>query len=149
MFFGESKRKILMITVFLSLKEAKQSIQFYKNMQETDSDSKVLELEISKLKTMLDHNLSESNNKIIWTTESIEITRKAMIIGVVMVVLNIFNGVEPMTYYTANIFQDTGSNLSPNMSAIIIGVFQVIGTWIATQLVDRSGRKVNIYFCPD
>lgn len=60
--------------------------------------------------------------------------------------MNQFTGVVAMLSYTAYVFDEAGSNLSPNMSAIVIGVIQVIGNCLATNLVDRSGRKVTILF---
>lgn len=62
-----------------------------------------------------------------WTPETTTIARKAMISGIVLVVLYIFSGITPMTFYVATIFQETGSSLSPNMSAIVIGIIQLIG----------------------
>lgn len=50
-----------------------------------------------------------------------------------------------MNFYGASLFQETVSNLSPNMSAIIIGVIQVVVTCTATQIVERIGRKVKIH----
>lgn len=47
-----------------------------------------------------------------------------------------------MLNYTATIFKESGSNLTPNMSAIVIGTIQVIGTIISTSLVEKAGRKV-------
>lgn len=38
-------------------------------------------------------------------------------------------------------FSTVGSNLSPNMSAIVVGVIQIVGSYIATLLVERAGRK--------
>lgn len=109
-------------------------------------DCNLLDQEIKKLQFALDENQNENNNKnstINWTPEMIATTRKVFVIAVVMMVLQIFNGVVPMSFYAANIFQETGSNLSPNMSAIVIGAIQLIGTCFATHLVDRSGRKVT------
>lgn len=34
-----------------------------------------------------------------------------------------------------------GSNLPPNVSAIVVGVIQIVGSYIATMLVERAGRK--------
>lgn len=48
-----------------------------------------------------------------------------------------------MQNYTASIFEESGSNMSPNMSAIVVGVIQLIGSYAATNLVDRAGRKVR------
>lgn len=47
-----------------------------------------------------------------------------------------------MLNYTATIFAEAGSSLTPNMSAIIIGIIQLLGAYISTFLVDRAGRKI-------
>lgn len=39
------------------------------------------------------------------------------------------------------IFEEAGSSLSPNVSAIIVGSIQVVGVYCSTVLVDRAGRK--------
>lgn len=48
-----------------------------------------------------------------------------------------------MLNYTATIFKESGSNLTPNMSAIIVGAIQLLGSYMSTLLVERAGRKVN------
>lgn len=52
-----------------------------------------------------------------------------------------------MQAYIANIFQESGSNLSPNISAIVVGIIQLVGSFASTFLVDRSGRKVRFVSC--
>lgn len=47
-----------------------------------------------------------------------------------------------MMNYTASVFAEAGSVLSPNLSAIIVGMFQLIGCAFSTLLVDKLGRKV-------
>lgn len=59
--------------------------------------------------------------------------------------LNQFCGCFAMLSYTASIFQESGSNLSPNMSAIVVGVIQLAGAYCSTFLVEKAGRKVYIY----
>lgn len=68
--------------------------------------------------------------------------RKGLLIGSVLIVLCQFNGCNTMLNYTADIFRESGSNVSPNVAAIIIGFIQLLGAYAATELVDRSGRKV-------
>lgn len=47
-----------------------------------------------------------------------------------------------MLNYTAMIFAESGSSLSPTIAAIIVGVIQVVGNLVATMLVERAGRKL-------
>lgn len=56
--------------------------------------------------------------------------------------LNQFCGVFAMMNFTSTIFKESGSNLSPNVSAIIVGGIQIIGSMLPTLLVDRLGRKM-------
>lgn len=60
--------------------------------------------------------------------------------------LNQFCGCFAMLSYTATIFKESGSNLSPNKSAIIVGVIQLAGGYCSTLLVERAGRKVFSFF---
>lgn len=69
--------------------------------------------------------------------------KKSIIIGVVLVLVHEFCGVFAMLNYTATIFAESGSDISPGLSAIIVGFIQLVGTMVATQLIDRSGRKVQ------
>lgn len=68
--------------------------------------------------------------------------RKAILIGVVLALMNQLTGCVAMIQYTATIFEKTGSALSPNASTIVVGVMQLIGTYISTLMVERAGRKV-------
>lgn len=69
-------------------------------------------------------------------------SRKAILIGLVLLALNQSTGLFAMTVYTGTIFAESGSNLSPNAAAIVVGGIQLVGTYFATILVDRNGRRV-------
>ena len=56
--------------------------------------------------------------------------------------INGFSGNVAILTYTADIFGDSGSSLSPNESAIIVGAIQLIGIYVSTLCVDRFGRKI-------
>jgi hypothetical protein len=47
-----------------------------------------------------------------------------------------------MLSYTATIFQESGSSLNPNDSAMVVGVIQIVGSYASTLLVERAGRKI-------
>lgn len=46
-----------------------------------------------------------------------------------------------ITSYAILVFKQTGSTIDPNVSAIVMAVLQVLGTYTASQLMERLGRK--------
>lgn len=69
--------------------------------------------------------------------------RKAITIGIVLSALNQFGGCFALLNYSGIIFEESGSNMSVEMSTIIVGVIQLFGTCALIFLVDRAGRKVR------
>lgn len=65
-----------------------------------------------------------------------------MLIGFMLMSLNIFTGSMLMLSYAGTIFRDSGANIDPNTSAIVLIAVQLVGTYIASFLVDRLGRRV-------
>lgn len=130
----------------MPLQEAEKSIRFYQNLKE-DKDYEVLQSEINKLKSTLDSgNTEKSGGNSLKCSDIITgAGRKAMTIGIVLAGVNQLCGCFAMLQYTASIFEEAGSNMSPNMSAIVVGVIQLLGSYVATNLVDRTGRKVNVF----
>lgn len=63
-------------------------------------------------------------------------------IGVCLMAINQFSGCFALVNYSANIFRDSGSDIDPHMSSIILAAIQVAGTYMATLLVDRLGRRI-------
>lgn len=61
-----------------------------------------------------------------------------------------FSGCFTFISYSASIFQaaesgkisNSKNSLTPNDSTIILGVIQLVGSYIATILADKTGRKV-------
>lgn len=68
--------------------------------------------------------------------------RKAFLIGMALISMHELCGCFTMLNYTATIFRESGSTISPNFSAVIVGFIQLLGTYVATFSVDRFGRKV-------
>lgn len=67
--------------------------------------------------------------------------RQPIIISLALVMLQEMSGCYTMLSYTATIFEDSGSIISANLSAIIVGTVQLIGAFISIILVDRIARK--------
>lgn len=103
----------------------------------------MIESEIFKLKATLNSETEKSSeNKFDWRDLTKNPARKSLIIAIFLSALNQFSGCCAMLFYVAYIFSLSGSNLSPNKSAILVGVIQLVGAFVSTQLVDRAGRKV-------
>ncbi|XP_031622894.1 facilitated trehalose transporter Tret1-like isoform X2 [Contarinia nasturtii] len=122
------------------ISEAERSIRFYQNLKK-DADYEVLQSEMNKLKNSLQGDSTKKSVSIKWCDLTSGAGRKAMTIGIVLAALNQLCGCFAMLQYTANIFKEAGSAMSPNMSAIVVGVIQLIGSYVTTALVDRTGRK--------
>lgn len=59
-----------------------------------------------------------------------------------MVAISMFSGIIVMTMYAAQLFIDSGAIFDANLSAIILGILQVCGTYASSMLVDRVGRRM-------
>lgn len=113
-------------------------------MRRNTKDFRTLQLEINKLKNSIGGKIEIGTNSLKWSDLATGPGRKAMTIGIVLVLINQFCGCFEMLNYTASIFKDAGSTMTPNMSAIIVAAIQLLGSYVATNLVDRAGRKVKI-----
>jgi len=51
------------------------------------------------------------------------------------------SGINAVIFYTKDIFKESGSTISPDIAAIIVGAVQVLATYASTILVDRAGRR--------
>lgn len=92
-------------------------------MRGKDKNDKIIQLELNKLRSAINAVNSDRSdgNMFNWSNFNTKTARKAFIIGIVLVSLNQFSGVATMLNYTANIFEEAGSSLSPNVSTIIVG----------------------------
>lgn len=125
------------------LQEAEWSIRFYQNLKK-DANNEVLQMEMNKLKSTLEYGETMEWNSLKWSDLMVSgPCRKAMTIGIILALLNQFCGCFAMLQYTANIFADAGSSMTPNMSAIVVGILQLLGSIVAVIFVDRTGRKVK------
>lgn len=67
---------------------------------------------------------------------------KAYIIVLSLMFFQQFSGINAIIFYTSDIFVISESKLDPKTGAIIVGVFQVIATFISSLFVDKLGRKL-------
>lgn len=128
--------------------DAEASLRFYRGTRNDDNaDCELLQAEFDKMKILFseesrrDHVKTKTNGITLNDFKSIE-AKKSLLIAFVLVALNQLCGCFAMLNYTARIFAEAGSDLTPNMSAIVVGVIQFIGSYFTVVMVDRAGRKV-------
>lgn len=110
-----------------------------------EKDLHLLKLEMEKLLNIVggDQPNEHGKNVFRWRDLVTQPGRQAVIITFVLMALSQCCGSSAMLTYTANIFKEAGSTLTPNMSAVVVGAIQFIGAFIASNLIDRTGRKVK------
>lgn len=69
-------------------------------------------------------------------------TIKALVISIGLMAFQQLSGINAVVFYASSIFADSGSTISPGLCTIIVGVVQVIATYISTLLMDRAGRRL-------
>ena len=71
-----------------------------------------------------------------------------LIIGVGIMILTEFTGIDTIVYYTPKIFKIAGyiSNEQSILPAIIVGGSNVIFTIVSIFLIDRIGRRLLVFY---
>ncbi|XP_018573957.1 facilitated trehalose transporter Tret1-like [Anoplophora glabripennis] len=88
--------------------------------------------------------LKESSRSTISLRETIrkKTVIKAFIITFALYFFQQFSGVNVIIFYTTDIFKASGTKLDPQTAAILVGVFQVITTFISSLTIDKLGRRI-------
>lgn len=70
--------------------------------------------------------------------------RRGILLGFILITLTCSSGAFVLLHYTESIFAEAGSTLSPKVSSIIVASIQLSGSYVATFMVERAGRKLLI-----
>ncbi|GLH04114.1 Facilitated trehalose transporter Tret1 [Gryllus bimaculatus] len=73
---------------------------------------------------------------------STKAAKRGLFIAVGLMVFQQLSGVNAVIFYAAKIFEQAGSSMEANTCTVIVGVVQVVATFISTQIVDRLGRRI-------
>lgn len=153
-----------LVSFFLPPQKARKSLKFYRNSKSCNLITANVDRELERLKctgkdneielSYTIHDFSKFRGRIKRTIiadkkkfAANRAARKAMLIGLFLMFLHEFCGCFTMINYTATIFRESGSEISPGLSAIIVATVQLVGTIVSMKLVDRAGRKVFVFFC--
>ncbi|MCB9051297.1 MAG: sugar porter family MFS transporter [Lewinellaceae bacterium] len=73
--------------------------------------------------------------------------RKAIVIGILLAFFTQLQGINAIMYYAPEIFKEVGTGTnSAFLQTVIVGVINVLFTFVAIWLVDRVGRKALLLF---
>lgn len=125
------------------LTAAEKSIRFYQNLNDSEQHTDLVRLEMTRLHNMIDNSIEKSTMSLKRSDFNTKEARNAFTIGMVLILLNKFCGGYAMLSYSASVFKEAGSGMTPNKASIIVGAIQLIGSYVATSLVDHAGRKVK------
>lgn len=114
--------------------EAERSLRWLRG-----KDEKLVELELTKLISFVNERKETTSLKQMLCERG---TRRALIIGIALAANLQFCGIFAIISYTVNIFQEAGSDFSPNVSTILIGALQLAGSCASSLLLDKAGRKI-------
>lgn len=83
-------------------------------------------------------NSSESGMKALFRKASL----KALFISCGLLFFHQMSGINAVIFYTTFIFDAANSGLDSSIATIIVGVMQVLGTLVASIVVDKLGRRI-------
>ncbi|KAM7361526.1 facilitated trehalose transporter Tret1-like [Cochliomyia hominivorax] len=128
--------------------KAHEAFKYYKNLTENNveahkdekealkEDGEFLELKENILK-IINHSEKLTINDFITSS-----ALKAFLTAFVVMALCQFSGTLAFLYYMSDMFARVGTDIHPNTCTIIMGVAQLMGTYLTVILVDRFGRKL-------
>ncbi|XP_034108149.1 facilitated trehalose transporter Tret1 isoform X3 [Drosophila nasuta] len=78
----------------------------------------------------------------IWAALTRPVTIKAMSISLGLMFFQQVSGINAVIFYSAGIFTAAKTGINESMSTILIGVMQVVATFVSTLVVDKLGRRI-------
>lgn len=126
------------------LRQAEKSLYFLRGCNMTPIIPPNVQLEFNKITQgdSLYPTLPAQQPGKFWSILNSMAERRAILIGVVLVLVNQLCGAFVLISYTSAVFEESGSTLSPNASSIVIALIQLIGSYVSTLAIDRIPRKI-------
>lgn len=87
-------------------------------------------------------NDAKSNPEPLLRALSKKTAIKALIITYCIMFFQQFSGINAVLFNTTEIFKSAGASISPEVATIIIGVIQVVATFISTIVIEKLGRRI-------
>ncbi|KAG4072687.1 hypothetical protein HA402_007613, partial [Bradysia odoriphaga] len=119
---------------------AKKSLQFYNNGNDSHKNGFDVDVEITKLQIVVnkrEFDRQQGNWKLILNRESL----KGLGTGLSLTAIVVFSAVHAFTTYASDLFTAANVSFDANLSAIIVGILNLLGTAVSAGLIDSWGRR--------
>lgn len=96
--------------------------------------------EMKEIKLSLEES-EKSKVSLLEAFKSIQ-AKKATIITFALMFFQQLSGINAVIFYAGKIFKEAGTSLEPKHATIIVGVFQVVATFVSSIAIDKLGRRI-------
>ena len=105
---------------------------------------------IRSTKAEVDCEISEIKESLVGATSGLKLLShpyflKVLLLGILLQALQQFSGINAFMYYSSKIFMEAGIH-NPAVATMIVGLVNVLTTFLAIKYVDKLGRKPILYF---
>lgn len=73
---------------------------------------------------------------------SVTANRKGFLICVALMFFQQFSGINAVIFFAQQIFSDANTGIDPGTCTLLVGIVQVVMTFVSAALVERAGRKI-------
>jgi len=116
--------------------EASSSLKWLRGQQYDPAE------DIAELQNELEEQ--KTNNLSLREALSRKSTVRGLIISFGLMFFQQVSGINAVIFYTTDIFRDANTGINEELATILVGVMQVIATFVASLVVDRLGRRLML-----
>lgn len=73
---------------------------------------------------------------------SVTANRKGFLICVMLMFFQQFSGINAVIFFAETIFKAANTGINPAICTLLVGIVQVVMTFVSAALVERAGRRV-------
>lgn len=93
------------------------------------------------IEMQMEHELIRQNRAGFFTAFKKPATKRALLISLGLLFFVQFSGINAVIFYSGFIFEASHADIESSVATIIVGVMQVIATFVASLTVDKLGRR--------
>lgn len=117
--------------------DATKALQFYRGKEDVQSELDAIQESIDK------REREKVSFKDAFSTRE---AKMGMFLALSVMLFQQFSGINAVIFYSQDIFDAANAGIPASISTVIVGVCQIIATYVSTLVIDRLGRKPLLLF---